>query len=106
MFHLIQFFRPLRYLEPGTGSILIQLILAALGGGLFFFVKSKWNEWFKKGKAKPKTDDIEENVDEQSQPKPVKKVAAKPAKKAPAKKSVAPATTAKKTATPKSKKRS
>jgi hypothetical protein len=104
MHHLIQFFRPLRYLEPGTGSILIQLVLAALGGGLFFFVKSKWNEWFKKGKAKPKTDDIEENVDELEQPKPLKKVSAKPAKKTAAKKSAAPAPATKKTTTPKSKK--
>ncbi len=69
MLHIVIFLRPLRYLEPGTGSILIQLILAALGGGLFFFIKSKWNSWFKKGKNKPKSaDDIEENVEDGDAP--------------------------------------
>lgn len=69
MHHIIIFLRPLRYLEPGTGSILIQLILAALGGGLFFFIKSKWNSWFKKGKNKGKSaDDIEENVEDGASP--------------------------------------
>jgi hypothetical protein len=69
MSHIIIYFRPLRYLEPGTGSILIQLIVAALGGGLFFFIKSKWNSWFKKGKNKRKIiDDIEENTDDADLP--------------------------------------
>ena len=40
--------KPDRYLDPGSGSLLVQLIIAALGGGLFFFVKSQWNKWFKK----------------------------------------------------------
>ena len=35
MLHILIFLRPLRYLNPGTGSILVQLIVAALGGGLF-----------------------------------------------------------------------
>jgi hypothetical protein len=29
------------YLDPGTGSILLQGLVAALAGG-FFFVKAKW----------------------------------------------------------------
>ncbi len=46
--------KPDRYLDPGSGSILVQLIIAALGGGLFFFIKSQWNKWFKKGKSDSK----------------------------------------------------
>lgn len=38
------------YLNPGTGSILIQLISAAIGGGLFFLIKGQWKKWFKKNK--------------------------------------------------------
>ena len=70
MVHIIFFLRPLRYLNPGTGSILVQLIVAALGGGLFFFIKSKWNAWFKKGNKKANSvDDIEENTDEVDAPR-------------------------------------
>ncbi len=46
--------KPDRYLDPGSGSLLVQLIIAALGGGLFFFIKSQWNKWFKKSKGDEK----------------------------------------------------
>jgi hypothetical protein len=46
--------KPDRYLDPGSGSILVQLIIAALGGGLFFLIKSQWNKWFKKSKGSEK----------------------------------------------------
>jgi predicted RNA-binding Zn-ribbon protein involved in translation (DUF1610 family) len=52
---IILFFRPLRYLDPGSGSILIQLVIAALGGGLFFLFKNQWKQWFKKGKKDGKS---------------------------------------------------
>ena len=32
--HLIPFARPLNYLDPGTGSYLIQMLIAALASGL------------------------------------------------------------------------
>lgn len=52
IFHVIHFLRPnFAYLNPGTGSIIIQLLSAALGGGLFFLIKSQWKHWFKR---KPK----------------------------------------------------
>jgi hypothetical protein len=60
--------KPARYLDPGTGSIIIQLVLAALGGGLFFLLRAKWAEWFGKGKKKKKADDIEEDVDDAEKP--------------------------------------
>lgn len=47
--HVINFLKPSQaYLNPGTGSIIIQLISAALGGGLFFLIRSQWKHWFKK----------------------------------------------------------
>jgi len=55
--------------------LLIQLIVAALGGGLFFLIKSQWNVWFKRGKTKQNTkDDIEEIApDEKKHSKPTTK---------------------------------
>jgi ribosomal protein S27AE len=47
--------KPDRYLDPGSGSILVQLIIAALGGGLFFLIKNQWNKWLKKGKSNYRT---------------------------------------------------
>jgi hypothetical protein len=111
MLHIIIFLRPLRYLNPGTGSVLIQLVIAALGGGMFFFIKSKWNAWFGKGKKTSKSsDDIEENVEEgnaaslkaASKSKPVVKESSKTPAKA---KTNRPASTSKKTTTKKTIKR-
>ena len=107
MLHILIFLRPLRYLNPGTGSILVQLIVAALGGGLFFFIKSKWNAWFKKGKKKQKpTDDIELNPEDENIA-PVKAAKNKPSsavKASPKKKPARPVSVSKKTRTTKSKK--
>ncbi len=80
MIHLLSpLLRPLRYLDPGTGSIIIQVIAAALGGGLFFLFRAKWNDWFHKGKKKDKkADGIEEEIDENPvTEKGVKKAAAR-----------------------------
>jgi hypothetical protein len=76
-FLLTPLLRPLRYLDPGTGSIIIQVIAAALGGGLFFLFRAKWNDWFRKGKKKEKkADGIEEEIDEKpTTEKGVKKAA-------------------------------
>ncbi len=61
MIHLLApLFRPLRYLDPNTGSLIIQLIAAALGGGLFFLIRAKWSDWFGKGKKSKKADGVEE----------------------------------------------
>jgi hypothetical protein len=53
-------FSPLFYLDPGSGSILIQMVIATLlGGGIF--VRSQWariKKWF------GKSEDIDENEDD------------------------------------------
>ncbi len=44
------------YLDPGSGSIILQVVLAALLGGLFI-VKAYWNKivgLFRKPKSEPK----------------------------------------------------
>lgn len=47
----------LLYLDPGSGSYLIQVIIAAVLGVIFYF-KSGWN-WIKSffSKPKPETED-------------------------------------------------
>ncbi len=48
----------LLYLDPGSGSYLIQVIIAAALGALFYF-KSTWN-WIKSFFSKPKPETEEE----------------------------------------------
>jgi hypothetical protein len=46
------------YLDPGSGSFLLQILLAALLGSLFFF-RSFWSKvvnYFRKGSAKVEPD--------------------------------------------------
>jgi hypothetical protein len=55
-------FAPLPYLDPGSGSFLIQLLIAALLG-LGVAVRASWGtikKWFG---AKPKTDDEDDEPD-------------------------------------------
>jgi hypothetical protein len=54
------------YLDPGSGSFLIQLLIAAIAG-LSIAIGANWSKlkrWFGKRTKKPETDD-EENDDEQ-----------------------------------------
>jgi hypothetical protein len=56
-------FRPLAYLDPGSGSFLIQLAIAALLG-LGVAIRASWGRikgWFG---IKPKADDEEDESDE------------------------------------------
>ncbi|MCQ3937556.1 MAG: hypothetical protein DPW18_10990 [Chloroflexi bacterium] len=60
-------YSPLPYLDPGSGSIIIQLALAALLG-LGVFVRSQWTRIKKMFGIKPKqTDENEENDDVEKQ---------------------------------------
>ncbi len=56
-------FAPLPYLDPGSGSFLIQLVIAALAG-LSVAIYSSWNRikgWFGiKSKPKDEEDDDDE----------------------------------------------
>lgn len=55
-------FAPLPYLDPGSGSFLIQLLIAALLG-LGVAVRASWGRikgWFG---AKPKADDEDDDVE-------------------------------------------
>ena len=58
-------FTPLPYLDPGSGSFLIQLLIASLAGiGVALY--SSWNKikgWFGI-KSKPKEDDDEDDEPE------------------------------------------
>jgi hypothetical protein len=58
-------FAPLPYLDPGSGSFLIQLLIASLAGiGVVLY--SSWNKikgWFGI-KSKPKEDDDEDEESE------------------------------------------
>jgi hypothetical protein len=57
-------FAPLPYLDPGSGSFLIQLAIAALLG-LGVAVRAYWSRikgWFG---VKPKTDDEDDEPDEE-----------------------------------------
>lgn len=62
---------PLAYLDPGSGSYLIQILIAALlGSG--FVIKAFWKNisaFFAKlfGKKQPDAETQETNIDEQSQ---------------------------------------
>jgi hypothetical protein len=56
-------FRPLPYLDPGSGSILIQLALAALLG-LGVAIRASWGKikgWFG---IKPKADEDDDDLNE------------------------------------------
>lgn len=56
-------FSPLPYLDPGSGSIIIQIALAALLG-LGVFVRSQWSRIKRMFGVKPKQmDEYEENDD-------------------------------------------
>ncbi|NOH04644.1 MAG: hypothetical protein HND47_23085 [Chloroflexi bacterium] len=60
-------YSPLPYLDPGSGSIIIQLALAALLG-LGVFVRSQWTRIKKMFGIKPKQmDENEENDDVEKQ---------------------------------------
>jgi hypothetical protein len=54
LFSMIQFTinsKPFAYLDPGTGSVIIQVVIAALlGGGIL--LKTFWKKLFRK-KSKP-----------------------------------------------------
>ena len=52
-------FTPLAYLDPGSGSFIIQLLVAAvLGAGVWIAASwSKIKKIFKKGKTDEETDD-------------------------------------------------
>ena len=54
--HLGLLFSPRNYLDPGTGSMLLQVIIAALAvvGGYLFMIREK----VKKFLSKKKTDEI------------------------------------------------
>lgn len=53
----------LLYIDPGSGSYLLQVIIAALLGILFYF-KSGWN-WIKSFFVKQPPEDPKKNNDEQ-----------------------------------------
>lgn len=53
----------LLYIDPGSGSYLLQVIIAALLGILFYF-KSGWN-WIKSFFVKQPPEDSKKNNDEQ-----------------------------------------
>jgi hypothetical protein len=44
----------LPYIDPGVGSILLQMLIASFVGGIYVIkvqwlkIKEKWNKWFKK----------------------------------------------------------
>jgi hypothetical protein len=53
----------LLYIDPGSGSYLVQAIIAAVLGGLFYF-KQKWlriKSWFGRKREEPKTDNPEQH---------------------------------------------
>ncbi|MBT3313522.1 MAG: hypothetical protein HN390_02810 [Anaerolineae bacterium] len=55
-------FSPIIYLDPGSGSIIIQLLVAALlGAG--FFIRSQWAK-IKKMLGMDSTDETSEDVDD------------------------------------------
>ena len=57
-------FAPLPYLDPGSGSFLIQLLFAAIAG-MCVAIYSSWNKikgWFGI-KSKPKADDEDDDED-------------------------------------------
>lgn len=50
---------PMLYLDPGSGSFILQLVLAAILGGLFL-VKSSWHKmvkFFRRDTTDPKNPD-------------------------------------------------
>lgn len=49
----------LLYVDPGSGSYLIQVIIAAILGALFYF-KRGW-QWIKALFWRPKKEDVNEN---------------------------------------------
>ncbi len=61
-------FAPLLYLDPGSGSFLIQLLIAALlGAGVF--IGASWSKIRKLFGAKPKTTDEDTDDDDESESK-------------------------------------
>ncbi len=56
-------YTPIPYLDPGTGSLLIQLLVAALlGAGLFF--RSQWGKIKKLFGSSAKENDSDDPVDD------------------------------------------
>ena len=57
----------LLYLDPGSGSFLIQLLVAAIAGASIAIGAnwSKLKRWLKKRKNKVETDDFDEEDDEE-----------------------------------------
>ena len=53
-------FSPLQYLDPGSGSLVIQIAIAALLGLAVFF-RSSWGKIRGMFGAKPKEDDDQED---------------------------------------------
>ena len=55
--------RMLAYLDPGSGSLIIQMLIAAVvGGGLL--LRTFWSKLFGKGKnVEDEIDDIDENME-------------------------------------------
>ncbi len=56
--------RPHAYLDPGSGSFILQLLLASLVGIGFFF-RAFWAKLFSKFR-KPKADDTTEEEDDEN----------------------------------------
>ena len=57
----------LLYLDPGSGSILIQLLIAGLAGATII-IGSQWRKirrWLKKDKSEPVAETKEEDEDEE-----------------------------------------
>ncbi len=62
-------FAPLPYLDPGSGSFLVQLLIAALlGAGVF--IGASWNKVKRLFGIKPKnTDENADDEDDETEPK-------------------------------------
>lgn len=61
-------FKPLAYLDPGTGSMLLQMIIGGLlGGGIL--LKAFWGKIFKKNNSASENDntqDAEDTIDDEN----------------------------------------
>ncbi len=60
--HIIHLLRPLRYLDPGSGSFIIQMLLAGLLG-IAVAVRIYWKKivaFFRKGKGGGVQDELDE----------------------------------------------
>jgi len=56
-------FRPYAYLDPGSGSFILQLVVASLVGVGFFF-RSTWAKLF--GKLRKRDSSVEEEDEQES----------------------------------------